>query len=121
MPRSILIADDNPLVRLLIRGTLECAGFDVCAEVNNGTDAIAKADQLHPDLILLDLFMPELNGAAAAAVLKKHNPTRPIVIFTIHEDSISGSLAKLMGVDKVISKPDGLTKLVDSMRELLPA
>ena len=117
--KQILIADDNPLVRLLIRGTIECADFDVCAEVDNGTDAITKADQLHPDLILMDLYMPSLNGAAAAAVLKKHNPNTPIVLFTIHEDSISESLAKHMGVDKVIGKPEGLSKLVDSMHELL--
>jgi DNA-binding NarL/FixJ family response regulator len=117
--KNILIADDNPIVRLLVRGMIESAGFDVCAEVDNGTDAIAKADQFHPDLILLDVYMPKLNGAEAASVLKKRNPDTPIVLFTIYEDSITTSLAKRIGADKVVGKASGLSSLVDALRELL--
>ena len=116
---KILIADDNPLVRLLVRGMIECAGFDVCAEVDNGIDAVEAADRLHPDLILSDVYMPALNGAEAASVLKKHNPETPIILFTIYEDAITPGVAKRIGVDRVIGKTAGITKLVDSMRELL--
>ena len=98
---------------------IESAGFDVCAEVDNGAEAIAKADQLHPDLILLDVYMPNLNGAEAAAILRKRNPDTPIVLFTIYEDSITASLSKRIGVDNVIGKASGLSNLVDSVRELL--
>lgn len=85
----------------------------------NGAEAIAKADQLHPDLILLDLYMPKLNGAEAATVLKKRNSDTPIVLFTIYEDSITPSLAKRIGMDKVIGKTSGPSNLVNSVRKLL--
>jgi DNA-binding NarL/FixJ family response regulator len=117
--KNILIADDNPVIRFIVRSMVESAGFEVCAEAETGTQAILKADELRPDLILLDLYMPDLSGAEAASVLKKHNPNTPIVLFTIHTDSINDSVAKRIGVDKVIAKPDGITTLVESVRELL--
>jgi two-component system, NarL family, nitrate/nitrite response regulator NarL len=119
MPKTVLIADDNPSIRFLIRSLVESADFTVCAEAANGTETIEKASQFHPDLILLDLAMPLMNGAEAASILKKQMPQIPIILFTIHEDSVSRTLASRMGVARVIGKPDGMTKLLQAMRDVL--
>jgi len=115
-PKKILIADDNAQIRFLIRNLVESAEFTVVGEAGNGEDAIEKAKQLYPDLILLDLAMPLVSGAEAAAILKDQAPTIPIILFTLHQDK---SLASHLKVDKVIGKPDGMTKLLDSIREVL--
>ena len=115
-PKKILIADDNAQIRFLIRSLVESAEFTVVGEAGNGKDAIEKARQLYPDLILLDLAMPVVNGAEAAAILKDQVPMIPIILFTLHQDK---SLASHLNVARVIGKPDGMTKLVDSIREVL--
>ena len=75
MPKCILIADDSKTIRTLIRAFIENrAGFEVCGEAVDGADAIEKAKELKPDLIILDLAMPRMNGAAAASVLKRRMP-----------------------------------------------
>ena len=119
MAKNILVADDNVQIRFLVRNLIESAEFSVVAEATNGAEAIEKAKQFHPDLILLDLSMPFMNGIEAASVLKRQMPHIPIILFTMHEDSIGKGLASQIGIDRVIGKPDGMTKLLDSMRELL--
>jgi DNA-binding NarL/FixJ family response regulator len=116
MPNKILIADDNAQIRFLIRSLVESAEFTVIGEAGDGKEVVEKARQLRPDLILLDLAMPIVNGAQAAAILKEQLPTIPVILFTLHADK---SLASHLGVAKVIGKPDGMTKLRDSIREVL--
>jgi DNA-binding NarL/FixJ family response regulator len=116
MPKKILIADDNVQIRFLIRSLVESAEFTVVGEAGNGKDAVEKAKQLSPDLILLDLAMPVVNGAEAAAILNDQLPAIPIILFTLHQDR---SLANHLKVAKIIGKPDGMTKLLDSIRDVL--
>ena len=116
---NILVVDDNVSIRFLIRSLLEGGGYAVCGEAEDGVDAIEKAKQLNPDLICLDLSMPRMNGAEAASVLKRLMPSVPIILFTLHVDRIGQSLARAVGVDKVLEKPDGMTRLLESIRELL--
>jgi DNA-binding NarL/FixJ family response regulator len=66
------------------------AKFTVCGEAENGADAIKKAQQLQPDLVLLDLSMPLLDGAEAAVVLKRIMPQTKIILFTMHADNAGG-------------------------------
>jgi two-component system, chemotaxis family, chemotaxis protein CheY len=119
MPKNILVVDDNASIRFLIRSLLENTGYAVCGEAEDGADAIEKAKQLKPDLICLDLSMPRMNGAEAASVLKRLMPAVPIILFTMHEDSLGQSLARAVGVDKVLGKPDGMSRLTESIAELL--
>jgi DNA-binding NarL/FixJ family response regulator len=98
---------------------VEAAGFTVCGEAGNGIEAIEKAQQVNPDLILLDLSMPRMTGAEAAPVLKSQMPHVPIILFTLHDDTVGEALAAAMGVDRVIAKPDGMTKLVECVRNVL--
>jgi DNA-binding NarL/FixJ family response regulator len=117
--KKILIVDDCEAVRAAVRYRLESqAGLEVCGEAVDGTDAIEKAKQLQPDLILLDLNMPKMNGAAAASVLKSLHPRVPIILFTMYEDAIE-ALAPVIGVDVVLSKPAGLSHLIERVQGLL--
>jgi DNA-binding NarL/FixJ family response regulator len=85
MPKNILIADDNAGVRALIRTYLEMqTEFEVCGEATDGVDAIEKIKELKPDLILLDLVMPKMNGAEVASIIKRTMPTVPIILFSVH-------------------------------------
>jgi two-component system, NarL family, nitrate/nitrite response regulator NarL len=117
--KRVFLVDDNRTIRSLLRSLIEIGGFTICAEAENGFEAIEKASQCGCDLILLDLDMPVINGLEAAAILKKQLPYCKIILFTLHSDSVNSILAEEMGVDRVIAKPDGMTKLLDAMRDVL--
>jgi DNA-binding NarL/FixJ family response regulator len=120
MRKSILIVDDSETIRTVLRTFLESReGFEVCGEAIDGVDAIEKAKELHPDLIILDLAMPRMNGAAAASVLKRRMPQTPIVLFTIHDGVMGKALASAVHVDLVLAKPNGLKDMVTHAEELL--
>src|ERR1700756_5696631 len=117
---GILIADDNRSIRLLLRSFVETkTKFTVCGEAENGMDAIEKAQQLQPDLVLLDLSMPLLNGAEAAVVLKRIVRQTKIILFTMHADNAGGMLMTTTGVDLVLSKTEGFVKLEEHLNALL--
>jgi two-component system, NarL family, response regulator LiaR len=122
MSKCILIADDNAGVRLLIRTFLDLqTDYDVCGEAVDGVDAIEQSKRLKPDLVLLDLLMPRMNGAEAASVIKRAMPHVPIVLFSIYGDQIGKSLASAVGIDAVVSKPDGMAQLIQCVEDLLEA
>jgi DNA-binding NarL/FixJ family response regulator len=120
VPNQILIADDSSSVRRILKEFLQLRrNINVCGEAANGFEAVEKAQKLRPDLILLDLAMPEMNGAEAASVLKKMMPKVPIIVFTMYSENIGKSLAAALGVDLVLSKPDGMRALADAIDALL--
>jgi DNA-binding NarL/FixJ family response regulator len=120
MSNCILIADDSETIRTLIRAFIENrAGFEVCGEAVDGVDAIEKAKELKPDLIILDLAMPRMNGAAAASVLKRMMPDVPIILFTMYDEIMSKALTSAVHVDLVLSKPNGLNEMVTHVQDLL--
>ena len=116
MLKRVLIADDNVYVREVIRIFLhEQAEIEICGEAVDGVETIEKTRQLKPDLVLLDLSMPRLNGAEAALVLKNTMSDVRIIMFTMYSSRISPSLTSALGVDAVLSKPDGMGHLVESI------
>ena len=120
MPKCILIVDDHEHIRKLVRAFLESeAGFEVCGEAVDGYDAIEKAQALKPDLILLDLSMPRMDGIKAAQRLKKMLPQTPIILFTSHQGALRSFDARAVGIDAVVAKEGGLSLLVDSAQSLL--
>ena len=122
MAHGILIVDDNPSIRYLLRVLVETkTPFHVCGEAGHGMDAIEQAKQLQPDLVLLDLSMPVMNGAEAAVILKRTMPKVKIILFTMHADNVGKALAAAVGVDLTLSKTDGLLKLEDHLKTLLSA
>ena len=107
MSKTILVADDNAIVRreicrILLRET-EC---EVCGEAEHGLDAIEKAQQLHPNLIILDLSMPVMNGIDAARILRLRMPTVPIIMFTSYTSTFLEEELRSAGVTEVVSKSD---------------
>jgi len=115
MTSSILIATDNAAVRAGIRFQLESFGLEVCGEAHDGMDALHKAAVLKPDLIILDLLMPRMNGIEAARELKRLYPDVPVIVHTIYSDAIRGVQVLPEGVTVVAENEN----LKDRVLELL--
>jgi two-component system, NarL family, nitrate/nitrite response regulator NarL len=119
MSKSILIVDDDKLVRRVLRSFVESrTHFDVCGEAVNGIDALEKARTLNPDLIVMDLSMPVMNGLEAGAVLKAMLPKVPIVMYTVHDTAGMKVQALAAGVRAFIQRHD-MDGLAGHLRELL--
>jgi DNA-binding NarL/FixJ family response regulator len=117
---GILVVDDNPTIRFLIRVLIESrTSFAICGEAGHGVEAIEQAKALRPDLVMLDLSMPVMNGAEAAVILKKTMPKMKIILFTMHADNIGKALSAAVGIDLTLSKSDGLMKLDEHLKTLL--
>jgi two-component system nitrate/nitrite response regulator NarL len=117
---TVLIVDDSESVRLTVRKAFENeAEFSVVGEAANGMEAILKAEELSPDLIILDLSMPIMNGLEAAETLKSSLPGTPIFILTAHGGPEVDRAARAAGVDAVFSKGDDLQKLITGARAML--
>src|ERR1700736_2177634 len=122
MLKRVLIADDNVYVRYVIRTFLQDqVGIEICGEAADGVEAIEKSGQLKPDLILLDLSMPSLNGAEVALILKNAKPDVRIIMFTMYSSKISPSLISALGVAAVLSEPDDMGHLVESINAVFDA
>jgi DNA-binding NarL/FixJ family response regulator len=118
--KTILIADDSANVRAVIREFLkDVPDLEICGEAVNGLDAIEKAKKLKPNLVLLDLSMPQMNGIEVASILKKTMPGVLIVLFTMYSNNISKALVSTIGVDAVLTKPDGMRQIVDTVNAVL--
>lgn len=123
-PLRILVADDHQVVRTGLRTLLESkAGWQVCAEAANGREAIEKASELQPDVAVLDIGMPLLNGVEATRQIRKASPQTEILILTMHdsEHMIQGVLDA--GAHGYILKDDAdrnLLAAVDSLRRHKP-
>lgn len=81
----ILIVDEHKLTRKTIRALLGEHFIDVCGEAKNGKDAIAKVKKLRPDIVLLDINMPVMNGLQAAYEIRNVAPPTKIIFFTVHD------------------------------------
>jgi DNA-binding NarL/FixJ family response regulator len=118
--KLVLIVDDSPRVRRFLSAALSDAGWTVCGEAENGRDGIIKAQLLHPDLIILDLSMPEMNGLQAARELKRVMPAVPLLMFTSCSSPYLTEEARSAGIHAVVDKADGNAALMGSIQRLLP-
>ena len=122
MGKRILIADDGEEVRQVLRAMFEArTDYEICGEAANGAEAVSKTLELKPDLILLDVAMPLLNGVEVASVLAGSMPELPIVLYTMYNEMLGLSLANVVGAKAVISKADGIGKLLECVQKLLAA
>ena len=97
----ILVADDHAIMRRGLRGLLEThAGWQVCGEAENGRDAVEMTIRLEPEVVVLDLTMPELNGLDAAKNIRAAVPATEILIFTMHESEELIRAARLPGCER---------------------
>jgi two-component system, chemotaxis family, chemotaxis protein CheY len=116
MSKSILIADDDAGIRSIIRTFVEVDGYRACGEAADGIEAVERAKELQPEVILLDLSMPRLNGAETAGILRREMPRARIVLFTMYADDFGEKLASEIGVHVVLSKPEGLSTLGEHLK-----
>jgi DNA-binding NarL/FixJ family response regulator len=120
MLKLVLVVDDNAVIRhALCEAFTSEAGFDVCGEAENGREAIEKAQALHPDLIVMDLSMPVMNGIDAALALKTLMPTVPLIMFSEYSDVFSEKEAQSAGVSALVSKSEHVSVLLGKARALL--
>jgi len=121
MAKQVLVADDNPMIRKMLCQLFEVEeDYDICAEAQNGEEAIDLALKHRPDLIILDMSMPGLNGMQAAQELKKIMPDVPIILFTQYENIGRAILKSDRTIDRVASKSDAST-LMEHVKSLAPA
>jgi DNA-binding NarL/FixJ family response regulator len=119
MPKTVLVVDDNAVIRhALCEVFMSQADFDVCGEAENGREAIEKAQELHPDLIVLDLSMPVMNGIDAARALKRLMPRVPLIIFSEYSDLFSENEARSAGISALVSKSEHVSVLIEKVRRL---
>jgi two-component system response regulator YesN len=120
---KVLLVDDSPVLRKMLRVYLEndTSGWEVCGEAENGLIAIEKVRALNPDVVVLDLAMPVMNGLQAAQHISAIAPATIMVMFTMQECAGISRDAKAAGVRDVVSKSGGAEKLLSSMKSLLPA
>jgi DNA-binding NarL/FixJ family response regulator len=118
---QILIVDDSSFLRRSIRSSIEQnTDWQVCGEAENGQIAIEKTRELHPDLIILDLAMPVMNGLDAARHIAGFDPGVPIVLFTMHGSRELSKYAELIGIKQVLSKSSGgIEQLLSTVKVLL--
>lgn len=117
---QILIADDHEVVRRGIRGLLEGhEGWQICGEAGTGREAVAKALELQPDVVILDIAMPEMNGLEAARRIRRVAATSSILVLTVHEvDDLARDLVEA-GVRGYLLKSDAGRMLVDAVAALV--
>jgi DNA-binding NarL/FixJ family response regulator len=119
MPVRILIADDHQVVRTGLRALLESKkGWEVCAEAANGREAVEKASQLKPDVAVLDIGMPLLNGVEATRQIRKLSPQTEILILTMHDSELLVQEVLGAGAHGYILKDDADRNLVAAVDAL---
>jgi two-component system, chemotaxis family, chemotaxis protein CheY len=117
--KTVLIVDDSVFVRRALCELFKRQpDFDVCGVAENGREAIEVASRLHPDLIVLDLSMPVMNGLDAARVLKRVLPTVPLMMYSAFEDRLSEKQAKMIGISEIVSKIGPVSLLLEKARAL---
>jgi DNA-binding NarL/FixJ family response regulator len=117
---SVLVVDDNSSVRKLICELFSReSDFQVCAEAENGREAVLKAREVNPDLIVTDLSMPLMNGLEETCALKKVMPDVPVIIYSAHMDSFFEKEALAAGASAAVAKTDVVASLIPTARALV--
>ena len=117
---GILIVDDYPLARSTIRGLLGWHELHVCGEAKDGKEAVEKVQALNPDLVLLDINMPVMNGMQAALEIRRISPQTKILFLTVVGAPEAAAGARLLA-DGFVSKSAAGTQLIPELERLLPS
>ena len=121
MPARILVVDDYPVVRKTICDLLHSHSLDVCGEAENGLDAVERVKELQPNLVLLDINMPKMNGIQAAFEIRQVSPSTKIIFLSVHECSAAAmSAIRVLGAAGFVAKLEAGKELVPAMKRLFP-
>jgi DNA-binding NarL/FixJ family response regulator len=120
MVKSVLIAEDHALTRQALCNLFSSQeDFEVCGDAENGQEAVEMAQVFRPDLIILDLSMPVMNGIETACALRELIPETPIIVFSEYSDVFSESEARSESISALVSKTEPVSVLLDKARVAL--
>jgi two-component system nitrate/nitrite response regulator NarL len=118
-PLRVVLADDHELVRGGVRRFLEThTRFRVCGEATNGQEAVDMVVKFQPQLVLLDVSMPTMNGLQVAAKIRELQPGTKIIMLTVHNSEQLRAEAKRQGADGFVAKSKAATNLLKTILEL---
>jgi DNA-binding NarL/FixJ family response regulator len=115
-PIRLLIADDDQRTTMVLRESLPAFGFDIVGNARNGAEAGAKVTSLKPEVVLMDLRMPEVDGIEATVLIKAEEPRTQVVILTAFAEGDTEWAAEFMGAASLLEKDVPLEDLVDTLR-----
>jgi DNA-binding NarL/FixJ family response regulator len=120
MVKSVLIAEDHALTRQALCNLFSSQDdFEVCGDAKNGQEAVEMAQVLRPDLIVLDLSMPVMDGIEAARAMRELTPETPIIVFSEYSEVFSESEARSAGISGLVSKTEPVSVLLDKARAVV--
>lgn len=118
MSLQVLLADDHQIVRQGLRSLLERAGFEVVGEAIDGREAVNLAAEKHPDVAILDLAMPALNGVDAAREMLRSSDSLKVILLTMHTEDPYVLEALRAGVSGYVLKTQAVDELAQAIREV---
>jgi DNA-binding NarL/FixJ family response regulator len=124
LPARVLVVDDHPAARRTARALLEDVGMNlavVCGEAENGKLALEKVRRLQPDIVLLDMGMPEMDGVQAAYEIRRIAPNAKIIFFTVNDSPEAATAAKLLGAEALVAKSSPARVLVSTIQKIVTA
>ncbi|MBN4067651.1 MAG: two-component system response regulator [Alkaliphilus sp.] len=119
MAKGILIVDDAAFMRMMIKDVLSKNGFDVIGEAENGVKAIEKYKELTPDLTIMDITMPELDGIQAVKAIKKHDPNAKVIMCSAMGQQAMVIEAIQAGAKDFIVKPFQADRVIEAVKKAL--
>lgn len=117
--RTVLIADDALFMRMMLKDLLKVNNFEVIGEAENGKEAVEKYRELQPDLILLDILMPNMDGLTAAKMILESYPEARIVMLSAMGQSSFLEQARMLGIKNYIRKPFSPPRVIKTLNGLL--
>lgn len=118
MSVRVLVVDDTDHVRTMLVDMLQLDGFEVCGEAASGSEAIAAAGRLDPDVIIMDYKMPGMDGLEASRTIREQRSAQPIILYTAYLDTKLEDEAREAGVAICVGKIEGLGRLERHITEL---
>ncbi len=116
----VLVVDDHEVMRMGIRNLLATrSGWTVCAEARDGQEAVERSRQHHPDVIIMDITMPIMNGLEAARRIYQHDPNIPVILFSFHMSDDLFRHLQADGIRGAVSKTDAARDLLQAVETVL--
>ena len=117
MPQQVLLADDHTILRETLRAFIESNGWPVVGEAADGVAAVEMARTLRPDITILDISMPGLNGISAASEILRFEPRMIVLLLTVHNDDHFVFQALRAGIKGYVLKTQAAADLIQALRE----